>query len=258
VSWASDWLRDHPAPEKAGPPIDISYSQARAFLECPWLFKLKYLERMRPAHTPASSLGISLHGALESYHRRGADGVDEALALYDERWCHEGFTSAQEQMEWYSKGERILSAYIQDEQARKCEVIGVEKEFQIPLGWHTLIGLVDRVDRRPDGSIEVIDYKTHLDVLPEEEVAEDLQLRLYGAGLRDCFGWEPAWLSVDYVAARKRVSTPFDEEKAEEALALVERVADLISTKRGFEPELSYCPSCPLRNRCARSGSRDA
>jgi RecB family exonuclease len=253
------WLQEHPAPARQARPkgMEISYSQIRAYLDCPWLYKTVYVDRRRAPMSPPSALGVSIHGALEAYHRGGGGDLARLLACCDENWCHAGFKDAQEQLEWHAKARRILERYHGDELERRSEVLAVEKDFLVPLEPHALRGTIDRIDRRPDGTVEVIDYKTHLDVESEEAAAENLQLGLYGLGARDCLDLVPAWLTLYYVATGKRTTVPFDPAREEGIVELVTRVADLAVTGRGFRADTTHCPSCDLRRTCPHSVSRD-
>ncbi|RZJ06396.1 MAG: PD-(D/E)XK nuclease family protein, partial [Haliea sp.] len=59
---------------------------------------------------------------------------------------------------------------------------------EMPLGDITLIGKIDRIDRMPDGSRLVLDYKTEPGTVTKERIkgaGEDTQLVFYGALLDD-------------------------------------------------------------------------
>ncbi|OIO10658.1 MAG: hypothetical protein AUJ52_03610 [Elusimicrobia bacterium CG1_02_63_36] len=252
MSWVDDWLEKNPAPKRQAREIgvEISYSQLRCYLECPWQFKLRYRDRWRSAHTPPSALGVSIHRALESYLRSGGGSLDDLHQAYEENWVHEGFPDPAAQMEWYRKGEEILDRFFEDDRAREGTIEYLEREFFFPLGPHMVRGIVDRIDRRPDGSIEVIDYKTHLDVKDEEGVKENIQLLIYGLGAEEGLGLDPAWLSLYYVAVGRKVTVPYDRARAADVKRLLERVADCIALGKKFPADTAFCPSCGLNDRC--------
>lgn len=255
MSWIEAWLEKNPAPQQQARPVgvEISYSQLRCYLECPWQYKLRYKDRWRSPHTPPSALGVSIHRALEAFLRGGGASMDELLQAYEENWVHAGFPDAATQMEWYRKGEEILEKFFRDNQECRSEIVYLEREFFFPLGPHMVRGIVDRIDRRPDGSIEVIDYKSHLDIKSEDEVRENIQLLIYGLGAHEGLGIEPSLLSLYYVAAGKKITVPYDRAKAEDVLRLMSRVADCIALGKRFPADTSFCPSCGLNDRCTQA-----
>ncbi|HAH06694.1 MAG TPA: hypothetical protein DCM05_09245 [Elusimicrobia bacterium] len=254
-----EWLASHPAPQRQARPksMEISYSQINSFMRCPWLYKTVYVDRKRPPLHPASSLGISIHRALEAYHRGGGGELGKLLDCYDANWSHAGFATAQEQMAWHQKGQRILERYFGQEIERRSEIVAVEKDFLFPLDCHVVRGTIDRIDRLPEGEIEVIDYKSHLDMVGEEEAAQNLQLGMYGMGVRESLGYEAAFLTLYYVAAGKKVTVKYDPARDEEIGELIVRVADHIVYAKGFKPETGCCPQCDFRKTCAHSAAKD-
>lgn len=259
MSWITDWLEAHPAPKPQARPqgTDVSYSQVRAYLDCPWSYKLRYVDFWKGPRSPRSAVGQSVHRTLEAYHREKASELERMLELYDENWVHEGFPTPQEQMEWHAKGARILETYWTEDRNRRSEILHVEREFQFPLGPHTVRGIIDRIDRRPGGDVDLIDYKTFLDGEPEIDPLGSLQLRIYGLGARECWGIEPAWLSLYFVSAAELVSVPCDEESEAEVRDLLHRVGDLAVHRKSFKPDTTACPRCDFRSRCTHSTALD-
>ncbi|MBI3299095.1 MAG: PD-(D/E)XK nuclease family protein [Elusimicrobia bacterium] len=255
MGWLADWTAAHPAPPPHKRPagIEVSYSQLRAFLDCPWLYRLRYQQRWRSAPTPASALGQTLHRALELYHAEGTSTAERLLELYEDSWVNPPGAPAPEVLALHARGADVLRRYWRQERDSKSKVEFVEREFLAPLGPHTVRGIVDRVDRRPDGTLEVIDYKTHLDLKDEAAAAQDLQLRMYAWGLRACWGLGARWLSWRYVAADRTVTAPYDPSGEEELEAFITRAADIIAAAKTFAPDFSYCPRCDFKLRCERS-----
>lgn len=255
MGWLADWTAAHPAPPAQKRPVgvEISYSQIRAFLDCPWLFRLRYEKRWRSVPTAASALGQTIHRALELFHAEGPSTEARLLELYEDSWVNPPGVAASEVLSLHARGAGILSRYWAQEKDSKSTVEFVEREFMAPLGPHTVRGIIDRVDRRPDGTLEVVDYKTHLDIGTELGAAEDLQLRIYGWGVRACWGLEAKWLTWRYVAAGKSVSAAYDPAGEDELEAFLVRVADILAAAKTYAPTLSYCPLCDFKLRCEMS-----
>ena len=255
MGWLADWTAAHPAPPRQARAkgVEFSYSQLRAFLDCPWLYHLRYGLRWRSAPSAPSALGQTIHRALELFHSEGAPSLARLLELYEESWVNPPGVVGAEVLKLHEKGADILRRTWEEERDSKSKVEFVEREFIVPLGPHSVRGIIDRVDRRPDGSLEVIDYKTHLDLGTEEDAAQDLQLRMYAWGLKSCWALEPGWLSWRYLAAGKTVTVAYDPEGEVELEAFMTRAADLIAQGRHFAPDPSHCPRCDFRERCDKA-----
>ncbi|HOX23515.1 MAG TPA: PD-(D/E)XK nuclease family protein, partial [Elusimicrobiales bacterium] len=138
-------------------PHELNYSKIRTYRECPRLYRLIYIEQKRQPLTPLSSLGISLHRALDSFHNGGRD-LQDLFDAYDASWLGAGYADAQEQMTHYKRGRQLLESYWLTETERKSTVKWTEKTFEFPAEEFRIKGTIDRVDRNPDGSWEIIDY----------------------------------------------------------------------------------------------------
>lgn len=235
--------------------MELSFSRYRVYKECPWKYKLQFEDRKRAPLDPPSSLGVSLHRALERFHRAHATGKEELLEAYEGEFLRSGYPDAATRDQWFEKGRRVLEKYFEAEQARRSEVLGSEREFVYPLGRHTVRGMVDRIDKRPTGQIELIDYKTRFEIgggdpLPAE--VSDLQLRFYALGVKECFGYQPSLLTIHYLAAGKTETKEYDPSGEDELKKDLVRVADLIE-RRQWPPDTSFCPRCVYRQDCAYS-----
>ena len=62
----ADWIKSLKSPGEK--PVELSYSRLSAFMFCPVKFRLIYEEGWKEKLTPQSSLGLSLHRALEQFH----------------------------------------------------------------------------------------------------------------------------------------------------------------------------------------------
>ena len=254
------WLEAHPAPpaQKRPRSFEVNFSMLRAYLECPWEYKLRFVDRVPQPPSPASSLGMTIHRALESFHRE--DGADAArlMELYDSHFHHAGYADDAVKAQWYRKGEAILKRYWKDETGRRTRVTAVEREFLFELGPHAVRGMIDRIDEHPDGRFEVIDYKTGPQGEAEESAFfQDLQLRVYGLGAREGLAIEPAWLTIYYVVTGHRRTVELDPTREEEVKALLWRAADLMASGKRLPPDASFCPSCVFRRTCQLSVAAD-
>lgn len=234
---------------------ELNYSKIKSYLECPLLYKYKYMDGRKEGLVAASSLGVSIHRALEAYHRHSND-PSELLAYYDDCWMGAGYKSAGEQMEYYLKGQKQLEQYAQREYERHTTVDSTEREFIFQEGKWTLRGKIDRTDKHPDGSWEVIDYKTGEDIDLQAAVTDSLQLGIYAVGARRAWKMEKGKASFYFTAFDKIVSAPFEAFDEQKILAQFIAVGEQIEAGH-FEPNPAHCASCAFRNRCASSSCPD-
>lgn len=230
---------------------ELNYSKIKTYRECPLLYKYKYVEGKREGLVPASSLGVSIHRALEEYHARSND-PSELLSYYDDCWLGAGYASAGEQMEWYLKGKKMLEMYEQAEYERKSVVDSTEREFIFQEGKWTFRGKIDRTDKLPDGSWEIIDYKTGTDVDLSLPVTDSLQLGIYAIGARRAWNMQKGKATFYFTAFNTRSSAPFEDFDEEKIIRTFIEVGEKIEAQ-DFTPNHAYCAQCPFNTRCEQA-----
>jgi len=235
--------------------LELSYSKVRAYLDCPWLYRLVYVDGQRPVLSPTSSLGHSIHRTLEAYHRKKGCSMGRLLELYDVHWVREGYSSSEEARQSRERGLKMLEKYWGLEQERKSAVLFMEKEFSFQLGRHKIRGIVDRVDRWPDGRYEVIDYKTYPTVWSRERLEGDLQMGLYGMGARRAWNLDPLMLSIYFLEQGEILSISYEPRREPELEGSLREVSGKI-LKGCFSPRTEHCPRCSFRKICIHSVSR--
>src|SRR6185369_7667680 len=157
---------------------------------------------------------------------------------------------------YFDKGIKILQKYFKQEQERRSQIEGIEREFIYPLGKHTVRGMIDRLDKLPDGGIEIIDYKTDLSFEENNPFDRTLQLRFYGLGVHESLGAKPALLTVHYLATGKHDSIPYDDSGEAALKADIEKAADAIEAL-DVKPGTAFCPRCDFRKTCTHSVAKN-
>jgi DNA helicase-2/ATP-dependent DNA helicase PcrA len=232
--------------------MELSYTRYRVFRECPWKYRLLFLEGRRIKPTEKSAFGLSLHRTIESWQRAGAGSLESLFDSLAAEWLRSGYADADVEKRWRRKAERALERFHAEEESRRSSVVAVEKEFIWGLGAHHVRGMIDRIERGPDGEIELVDFKTSSKAPTELTVAADGQMLFYALGARRGLALEPALLTVDCVILGRRVTARYDAGGEKALTADIGAVADAVDAGR-FEPDHRYCVRCDFRDDCDQS-----
>lgn len=246
-------------PPLLGPPADLklSFSQLETYRFCPLKYQYAYLYQIPTKPTPQMQLGTNVHACLETFGQRLMAGqtpsLEELLAIYDEAWRSDGYADPRVEANDKHYGRRLVTQYYEHNRAAFRPPLFVEKPFLLRVGDAWLRGFIDRIDSRPDGRVEVVDYKTGKPKTTAE-VGDRLQLNIYAMACRDVLHLTPETLSFYYVQTNEKLSFPYDETALTEATQTITATAQKIRAG-AFEPTPDYgkCRVCDFRTICPAS-----
>lgn len=239
------------------PDATLSYSQLEAYRFCPRKYQYAYLYAVPTRPTPQMQLGTNLHEALEVFARRLMAGQvptePQLLELYEAAWRSDGYDDPALEARDRAAGRQMLVQYYAANRATLAPPLFVEKSFLLTLGGARIRGFIDRIDARPDGTVEVLDYKTGKPKTAAS-VSERLQLHLYAMACRDVLRLTPAAMSFYYLRTNQKLSFPYEEPAVEETRQTVTALADSIRAG-DFTPTPEYgkCRICDFRTICSAS-----
>jgi putative RecB family exonuclease len=180
-----------------------SHSSLGTFGDCPRKFKFKYIEKAEvPGRTSVEIyLGSAVHLQLARLYQLAADGFlwpeDDLLAAYRAEWdkpermaivVSGDYLTIEDHIE---NGRRMLERYYDKYKPfNQGILLGAELNirFQPPGTPFSFQAKIDRLWKRPDGVIEICDYKTGRS-LPQggEDQRFKLQMGLYELAVRTKF-----------------------------------------------------------------------
>lgn len=167
-------------------PAAFSFSQIKSYETCPYQYKLAHILKIPVRGSASFSFGQTIHNTMHKFYQRlqelntthqeslfklssptnsknkttEAPSLDELLKFYDESWLDDWYKDKKQKEDYYKKGKEILQLFYKSQEDRWTVPITLEGWFKIKVGKYLVHGRIDRIDQLPDGSLEIIDYKT--------------------------------------------------------------------------------------------------
>jgi len=218
-------------------------------LFCPYKYKLVYLDNIYVPVSVEITFGRIIHKTLEQFHSLKEPNHDLLFECYDDSWRNDGFDNPQQIFEYYQRGKQMLENYYRSFKESNTEVLYVEKAFDTNIGKYKFMGIIDRIDRYPDGTYEIIDYKTHIKAWEPEKVNKDLQLSFYAYACKSIFGFGPKKMSVYFLSENKKVYAVKSLSEISNAINIAISTSENIVAEN-FDPDISKCQVCDLKFKC--------
>ncbi len=243
-------------PKRAGE-LRLSASDLDLYLTCPLKYKFARVFGIPRAPTINQRFGILIHNVLHRFHdpktAPSGAGVDELQSMLEAGWRRSGFGDSNDELQFHDRAVTAMESYWQNERGSSQQPLWLERQFEFRIGSHYLRGRVDRVDRREDGSYEVIDYKTGQRVETGRH-GGDIQLALYRLGAREAWDVEIESGSYYYVLEGEKVPVEAEADDRERVERTALEVGEGI-LGQDFEPRPSpgVCGWCDFRLVCPAS-----
>jgi len=245
-----------------------SHSRISSFENCPKKFQFRYVLKI-PSETEGveAFVGKRVHEVLERLYEFVdreqipplKKVVDRYFQLFDEHYDPERVLivkSGTDRDFYRDYGARCLESYYRRHYPFDAgETLGIEERVLFDLdgsGQYRVQGIIDRISRAPDGTIEIHDYKTGRWVPKQETLDEDRQLALYQLGLQKVYGPEHPMRLVWHYVGRGMTCTSERSPEQLEALrtSTIDRI-DAIQRESDYEPKRSrLCDWCEYKSIC--------
>jgi DNA helicase II / ATP-dependent DNA helicase PcrA len=246
-------------PRRGDGALSLSASDLDLYLTCPLKYKFARVFGIPQEPTINQRFGILVHNVLERFHKEssegGEDDVERLMELFEAGWRRSGFGSSDDELQFRDRARNAMRLYWEREQESEGEPVWLERKFDIRIGPHHVRGRIDRVDRLPDGTHELIDYKTG-ERKSETDLETDLQLALYRLAAREAWGLEAGSGSYYYVLDAEKVAAPVRPDDAERVERTVLEVGEGV-LGQDFEPRPAptTCSWCDYRLICPAAES---
>ncbi len=236
----------------------LSYSQLNTFTTCPLQYKYRYIVRIPVPPSAALTFGNTIHKTVHAFYELVKQGEkptkEELLQLLETNWSSVGYGDKKYEEKMKRHGEELLTGFYAKGYDPKRIPTGLEEPFKIKITPRlTLGGKIDRIDTLPDGTMEIIDYKTG-QTPKSRDVTKDMQLTVYAltAANEGVYHRKPEKVIVSFYffEDQQKISATRTQEQLTQAKKEIAEKADEIS-QSDFKPTPGkHCDFCEFRLIC--------
>jgi putative RecB family exonuclease len=210
-----------PGEHTRGAPRHLSPSSASTFEQCERRWKFRYIDQLADPPGAAALAGTFAHRVLELLfqHPRGQRTPERAKVLAREVWPETEADPHFQALELDAGGARefrwrswlAIEGLWTLEDPTTIDVVATEQQVLTEVGGVPFRGIVDRLERNREGSLEITDYKSGR--APRARYSDDrlAQVLLYAAAVEASTGERPVRARLLYLG-QKTVDTEVTAE----------------------------------------------
>jgi DNA helicase-2/ATP-dependent DNA helicase PcrA len=253
-------------------PAKFSFSRLEAYSNCPLQYKFSYILKIPVEEKANFIFGKAIHNALRDFFISSANPeflqgslfkkeegekngsakptLEDLKKIYEKNWQADGYQSKEERESYKKKGAEILKLFYEKlNNGGWPEILFLEKNFNIRIGEYRLSGAIDRIDMLPDGTAEIIDYKTGN---PKKQLlaGDKRQLLIYKIAVQQLLGLNVSKLTYYYLDNNSPLS--FSGKEKEEKKLIEEIIREIKEIEKGdFSARPGFlCGYCDFRDIC--------
>ncbi|MDC0522390.1 ATP-dependent helicase [Nitrosopumilus sp.] len=242
---------------------NLSFSKFNTYEQCPKQFWYQYVLNALPANQEQSALykGSMFHEIVEESAKRQKEGnTDDTTKLFSElqtKWDPKKYLTSSVQKEQQDRKSLTpaLESYQKWSSSNPNEIVALELPFTIYIGGFKVNGVIDRLEKTPEGEYVVIDYKTG-GKKKKVDARNSPQLNLYALALKENpdYGKLPVKAVFFYVEkpeGEQLFEYEVEAEKVEEVKVILEGYVKAIKEKEfDATPEMFTCKWCQYSDIC--------
>ena len=254
--------------------VTYSHSRLSTFEQCPFKFKLRYIDKIKPdvESSIESHLGSVVHNTLEWIYieaqKNNLPTIEEVIKYYSENWeenYKEGTLIVRKDLtikDYFNKGVKFLIDYYVKHQPFSDGTLELEKKINLDLdgtGKYKIQGFVDRlVFNEKTNEYEIHDYKTANSLPSEDKIATDRQLALYSIAIKELFGQHhDVLLTWHYLAHNMKICSRRTNEELEQLKKDIINLIDKIEITEEFPAQKTVlCGWCEFKSMCPHFGGK--
>src|SRR3989338_418553 len=246
-----------------------SYSSLQTYKQCPQKYKFQEIDRVPSKKSKEAVFGTLIHSSLKFMFEKTPlfPTLDEVIEFYRSNFPpaeNSIFETEIVRNAYFGEGLKMLKNFYAKNAPWNFSVIDLESRFEIPLvdekrqETHILSGKIDRIDKLPDESYEIIDYKTSKRLPSQESVDNDLQLSIYSLGVQKKWPHlktEQIKVSLYFLKHGEKLTssrtTDSIKKTQDDVIDTIGQIRNKLEKNEIFEPIPSpLCDYCSYRSIC--------
>lgn len=190
----------------------LSPSRVESFLSCPLAYRFVNIDNLPEAPSPHATKGSLVHRALELLfglprpERTRTAGASALATAVDEYRIDPDFVglrlTATEADRFFDDAATLVDSYFEMEDPTTVQDVGLELKLAAPVGEFTMRGIIDRLERLPDGGLVISDYKTGRTPGPKYQQDRLSGVQFYAFLCQEVMGERPVEVRLLYLRSR--------------------------------------------------------
>jgi DNA helicase II / ATP-dependent DNA helicase PcrA len=238
----------------------LSASAVDTYERCGLKFRLDRDWRLAAKPAAAMQYGAAIHRVLKTYFDSVQLGRpktnDELIDLFRQDLADAKIQEAYQHELYENQGVEQLRDFLTAARSRTdLQVLHTEQSFEIRVGETAVVGRIDRIDRRPDDTVAIVDYKTGK-ARDQKNADESLQLSLYAIAAEEKWGYKVSALVFHNLEENVPVVTVRSDSQLLAARDRVLEAAEGIAQGKFAAKVGIHCDFCAYRSLCPAKEKR--